>query len=146
MAKAKKEAAGGNANPVAGRSISRGIGEGTALVSTEGISFFGGVDPKTGVVVEKGSPIEGRCIAGRVLVFPRGKGSTVGSYVLLQLKKNGKAPAAIINVEAEPIIAVGAIISGIPMVDHLEGGQYELIRDGAEVRVDADKGVVVILG
>jgi len=58
-----------------GRSISRGIGKGQALVCKDAISFLGGVDPKTGIVVEKGHAIEGKCIAGKVLVFPRGKGS-----------------------------------------------------------------------
>lgn len=130
------------AKEASGRPISRGIGEGAVLASTEGISFFGGVDPKTGIIVEKGSPIEGKCIAGTVLVFPRGKGSTVGSYVLLQLKKNGKAPAAIINLEAEPIIAVGAIISGIPMVDKLEGSIYPLLKDGMRAKVDGTAGKV----
>ncbi len=128
---------------IKGRAISRGKGIGKALVSSEGISFFGGVDPKTGIVVEKGSPIEGKCIAGAVLVFPRGKGSTVGSYVLLQLAKNGKAPVAIINLEAEPIIAVGAIISKIPMVDKLEGSAYEKLKDGMEIEVDGSSGKII---
>ncbi|MCX6772336.1 MAG: DUF126 domain-containing protein [Candidatus Micrarchaeota archaeon] len=124
------------------RPISRGIGEAEALVCSEGISFFGGVDPKTGIVIEKGSPLEGKCMAGKVLVFPRGKGSTVGSYVLLQLKKNGCAPVAIINQEAEPIIVVGAIISKIPMVDKLEGGAYTRLKDGMKVKVDGSAGLV----
>ena len=127
---------------VKARPISRGIGEAEALVCTEGISFFGGVDPKTGIVIEKGSPLEGKCMAGRVLVFPRGKGSTVGSYVLLQLKKNGVAPVAIINQDVEPIIAVGAIISKIPMVDKLEGGAYSHLKDGMKVNVDGTIGTV----
>ena len=125
-----------------GRAISRGSSGGPALVSSEAISFLGGVDPQSGVVTEKGHPLEGRCVSGKVLVFPRGKGSTVGSYVLLQLKKNGKAPCAIINLEAEPIVAVGAIISGIPMVDMLEGGAYSRLMDGMELRVDGGSGRV----
>jgi uncharacterized protein len=122
------------------RSICRGIGKGAVLLSGDAISFLGGVDPKTGIVVEKGHAIEGKCIAGRVLVFPRGKGSTVGSYVILQLKKNNKAPAAIVNLEAEPIIAVGAIISGIPMVDKPEKDVYALLKDGIEAEVDGERG------
>ena len=127
---------------VNGRSISTGAASGEALVSLDAISFLGGVDPKTGIVVEKGHVIAGKCIAGRVLVFPRGKGSTVGSYVLLQLKKNGKSPAAIINLEAEPIIAVGAIISGIPLVDKPEGGSYSLLKNGMKVKVDGTAGKI----
>ncbi len=124
------------------RAISRGCAKGKVLLSRDAISFLGGVDPKTGIVVEKGHAIEGKCIAGSVLVFPRGKGSTVGSYVILQLKKNGKAPAAIVNVEAEPIIAVGAIISGIPMVDKPQADVYSLLKDGIEVEVDGEQGEI----
>ena len=98
-----------------GRGISRGIGSGDLLVSPEPISFLSGVDPETGIVIERGHPLEGQSIAGRVLAFPYGKGSTVGSYVIYALKRNDRAPVAIINTEAEPIIAVGAIIAEIPM-------------------------------
>jgi len=125
---------------VKGREISKGSAEGEAMVSADAISFFGGVDPKTGIIVDKGHPLEGKCVAGKVLVFPRGKGSTVGSYVLLQLKKNNRAPVAIINEEAEPIIAVGAIIARIPMVDKLEGNSYAKIKDGMRVAVDGTNG------
>ena len=97
-----------------GRSICPGNAEGEALVTSMGISFFGGVDPDSGVVVEKGHELEGRSIAGKVLVFPTGKGSTVGSYTLYRLCKAGKAPIAILNAECEPITAVGCIIAEIP--------------------------------
>lgn len=104
------------------RTISRGKATGPALITSEPIGFLGGVDPETGDVIEKGHELEGQNVSGKVLIFPNGKGSTVGSYVMLQLAKNGKAPAAIINISAEPIIAVGAIISKIPMVDQPETG------------------------
>jgi predicted aconitase with swiveling domain len=126
------------------RSISRGKATGNVLITTAPIGFLGGVDPKTGDVIEKGHPLEGKCIAGKVLIFPNGKGSTVGSYVLLQLKKNKKAPAAIINISAEPIIAVGAIISGIPMVDQPKEDIYKLLKDGQKIIVDGEKGIVLV--
>jgi uncharacterized protein len=129
---------------VKARAISKGIAKGPALVSKDAISFLGGVDPKTGIVVEKGHSLFGKCIAGKVLVFPRGKGSTVGSYVILQLRKNGCAPAAMINEEAEPIIVVGAIISQIPMVDKIEGNAFAKIADGMEITVDGTFGSVEI--
>jgi predicted aconitase with swiveling domain len=94
-----------------------------ALVSPEPIGFLGGVDPETGVVIESGHPLEGESVAGRVLVFPTGKGSTVGSYTLYRLARNGVGPAAIVNAESEPIVAVGAIISDIPMVDRVDIAQ-----------------------
>jgi uncharacterized protein len=118
-----------------GRIIKAGYAEGEALVSPEPIGFFGGVDPESGVVVEAGHPLEGQCVAGKVLVFPTGKGSTVGSYILYRLKKNGAAPAALVNAESEPIVAVGAIISEIPMVDHIETGR---ISSGDFVHVRDD--------
>ncbi len=122
-----------------GRKIFKGKAEGQALVSKEAISFYGGVDPETGIVVERGHPLEGKSIAGKILVFPQGKGSTVGSYAIYRLAKNGKAPKAIINRQCETIVAVGAIISEIPCVDHIE---IEKIKNGMQVKVDADKGVV----
>lgn len=125
-----------------GRAISKGVASGELLVSSEPISFYGGVDPDTGVVVERGHPLEGKSISGKVLYFPRGKGSTVGSYTLYRLKKNGHAPLAIINEECEPIVAVGAIIAEIPLVDGISSKKLE---DRMTVKVDGDKGTVTIL-
>ena len=124
-----------------GRSISRGIGTGELLISSEPISFLSGVDPETGIVVEHGHPLEGQSVAGRVLAFPYGKGSTVGSYVIYALKQNGLAPAAIINTEAEAIIAVGAIIAGVPMVDRLPP-EFSDLPPGTAVTVNGDSGEV----
>ncbi len=102
-----------------GRSIYPGKVIGEALVTSQAISFFGGVDPETGIVVERGHALEGQCISGKVLVFPTGKGSTVGSYTLYRLKHNQRAPLAILNADCETIIAVGCIIAEIPCVDQL---------------------------
>ena len=122
-----------------GRVIKSGRAEGLALVSPEAIGFLGGVDPDTGIVLEPGHPLQGQSIAGKVLVFPTGKGSTVGSYTLLRLGRGGHGPAAIINAESEAIVAVGAIIADIPMVDRVDIG---LIHDGDWVVVD--DGVVTV--
>jgi uncharacterized protein len=124
-----------------GRSIARGKGRGSLLVSPAPISFLSGVDPETGIIVEKGHPLHGTSIAGRILAFPYGKGSTVGSYVLYALSRNGHAPAAIINIEAEAIIATGAIIGEIPMVDRLDIPLAQM-KDGTMVTVDGDLGEV----
>ncbi len=122
-----------------GRVIRAGRAEGVALVSPVPISFLGGVDPDTGVVIEPGHPLQGQSVAGRVLVFPTGKGSTVGSYTILRLQRSGHAPIAIINQESEAIVAVGAIIADIPMVDQVDIAR---IRTGDRVRVE--DGVVTI--
>jgi len=127
-----------------GRMVSRGKATGPALVSKDPISFLGGVDPKTGTVIEKDHALYGKNVKGRVLIFPNGKGSTVGSYVIYQLKKNGVAPAAIVNLRSEPIVAVGAIISDIPMVDSLEIDPVETIKDGQAVTVDGTAGTVEV--
>ncbi len=125
--------------------VSRGKAQGDALVSKQPISFLGSIDVKTGMVVEKGHELFGLSIKGKVLVFPGGKGSTVGSYSIYQLKKNGAAPMAMINIRTEPIVAVGAIISDIPLVDNLEQNPVNLIKNGDKVLVDAILGSVEIL-
>jgi predicted aconitase with swiveling domain len=122
-----------------GRAIYKGTVEGEALTTVQPISFYGGVDPITGEVIEKGHELQGKTVRGKVLVFPNGKGSTVGSYTLYRMKKNGTAPAAIVNKDCETIIAVGAIISEIPCVDHVDIKQ---IKTGDTVRVE--NGVVSI--
>ena len=123
-----------------GRVIKAGQCQGEALVSPEPIGFFGGVDPETGLIVEKGHPLYGDCVAGRVLVFPTSKGSTVGSYILYRLKKAGYAPAGIVNAQSEPIVAVGAIIADIPMVDRVDIAQFQtgdlVTLDGENVTVE----------
>jgi hypothetical protein len=124
-----------------GRGISRGRGSGEILVSPAPISFLSGVNPDTGVVVERGHPLEGESITGKVLAFGHGKGSTVGSYVLYALRRNGKAPAAIINTRADPIIAVGAIIGNIPMVDQPEVDILRF-RNGTLATVDGTSGEI----
>jgi hypothetical protein len=123
-----------------GRKIYQGRAQGETLVTSMGISFYGGVDPETGVVVEKGHELEGQAIAGKILVFPTGKGSTVGSYTLYRLKQAGLAPAAIINAECETITAVGCIISEIPCVDQIP---VEQLESGKQVQVDGEAGTVL---
>lgn len=118
-----------------GRVIKQGTVSGTALVSRLPISFLGGVDPDTGEVIDQGSDIRGETIAGKILVFPNGKGSTVGSYIMLRLKKNGVAPAGIINESSEPIVSVGAIIADIPMVDTIAIGN---VSTGDAVSIDGE--------
>lgn len=126
-----------------GRTIFPGRARGAALVTRQGISFFGGVDPDTGVVTERGHELEGQSIAGRVLVFPSGKGSTVGSYTLYRLQHNGKAPAAILNRACETITAVGCILAEIPCLDQVDIAQ---IQTGDLVELDAERGVIKLLG
>lgn len=125
------------------RTIYPGKVKGIALVSHEPIGFYGGIDMKTGIVIEKGHPLEGKSVKGKILVFPYGKGSTVGSYVIYGLKKNGVAPLAIINKETETIVATGVILAGITCVDGID---IEKIEDGSVVEINAkEKEAEVIL-
>jgi predicted aconitase with swiveling domain len=129
---------------IKGRSISKGSATGKALITRQKISFLGAVDPVTGIIVDKALDIYGESIADRILIFPGGKGSTVGSYVIYQLKKHGKSPLAMITRSAGTIVAVGAIIAEIPVVDSLEIDPIDgdLIRNGDEVRVNGTEGYV----
>jgi predicted aconitase with swiveling domain len=118
-----------------GRVIYKGKAEGEALVTSQPISFYGGVDPATGVVIEKGHELHGQSVKGKILVFPTGKGSTVGSYTLYRMKKNGTAPAGMINRECETVVAVGAIISEIPCVDKID---IPKIKTGEKIEIEND--------
>jgi uncharacterized protein len=124
-----------------GRTIFPGQVSGQALVSRMGISFYGGVDPQTGIITEAGHDLAGQSMAGKVLVFPSGKGSTVGSYILYRLKKNEHAPIAIINTECETITAVGCIIAEIPCMDQVDIHQF---FTGMRLVVDSENGSVNI--
>jgi len=101
------------------------------------MSFLGGIDTVSGKIVDQECDVKGLNISGKVFSFPYGKGSTVGSYAMYQLKLNGAAPSALVNGSAEPIIATGAIIAEIPMVD---GVDISLLRTGDMARVEADQG------
>ena len=120
-----------------GMGIGHGRSEGEVLQVERPISFLGGVESKTGEILDRDSGKVGKSIADKILAFPHGKGSTVGSYVIYQLKKSKAAPAAIINQKADPIVATGAIISGIPMLSEIP---TDILRDGDKAVVDADDG------
>lgn len=122
-----------------GRTIYPGNVEGEAIVSSEPIGFYGGIDAKTGIVIEKGHELEGQNVKDKILVFPSGKGSTVGSYVIYGLKKNGVGPKAIVNKETETIVATGVILAGIPCVDQIDIDQ---IKTGDKLIVNGDEGTV----
>lgn len=124
-----------------GRKIYKGIAEREAIVTKDGISFYGGVDPDTGKVVEVGHELEGQSITGKILVFPTGKGSTVGSYTLYRMKKNNTAPAAIVNEQIDTVIAVGCIISEIPCVDKIDVNE---IKTGQKMVVNGSEGTVEV--
>ncbi len=130
-----------------GREICKGKAIGRLLVLNEPFSFLGGVDPMTGeLTVASGR--EGENIENRILVFPCGKGSTVGSYTIMDLKKNGHLPAAIVNAQAETIVSTGAVMAGVPMIDSIDisilrdGDRAVLVGDGLDMMDLVEKKVV----
>ncbi|MBQ8179629.1 MAG: DUF126 domain-containing protein [Candidatus Methanomethylophilaceae archaeon] len=123
-----------------GRCISPGSARGEVVKLDEPLSFLGGVDGSTGEI-RVGN---GGNVAGKVLVFPKGKGSTVGSFVMYDLMVHGRQPVAVINESAETIVATGAVISSIPMVDLIP--TVDVFEDGDIVSVDADTGTVEVEG
>jgi len=127
------------------RKISKGCASGEVLLTRDSLSFLGGVNPDNGEVIDSKHELFGQNIKGKVLVMPSGKGSTVGSYVLYQMAKNLTAPLAVIAIEAEPIIATGAIMAGIPMVDHPKVDIFDILNDGQIVEVNADSGYMKII-
>ena len=126
-----------------GRKISSGKAEGDVIIEPGAVSFLGGVDPNEGVVVDASNQVSGQSIVGKVFAFSSGKGSTVGSYVIYRMKKAGTAPVAIINERAETIVATGAIISGIPMIDGID---ISLLRNCDRITVNADEGYIEMPG
>jgi predicted aconitase with swiveling domain len=127
------------------RKISKGQAQGEVIITKDSISFLGGVDPNTGMIIDPNHELYGRTISGKILVMPSGKGSTVGSYVIYQMHKNNTAPLAIIALEAEPIIATGAIMAAIPMVDQPNDDIFNLMKDGDLVNLNADECKIKIL-
>ena len=124
--------------------ISEGVVAGEALISQDDIMFYL-IDPKTGVVLEKGHSLEGKSVSGKILIFPGGKGSSVvQADGLYQLTTHNNAPLAMIIQNPETVLVASAIIMEMPMVDRLDLKFYEQIHDGSRLRVDANQGVVTL--
>lgn len=124
-----------------GRCIVKGEVSGEALVTQENISFMGSVNPKTGIIIEKGHELEGKSISGKILVFPTAKGSTGGSYMLYDVVKNKVGPIGIINAKAESIVVIGAIVAELPMIDNID---ISKIKTNDQLYLDATNGIVTI--
>ncbi|MBM3113327.1 DUF521 domain-containing protein [Pseudomonas sp. P66] len=97
--------------PLAGRCLVEGAAQGELLFADTGLSFWGGVDPFSGEVIDRHHPLSGQCIAGRVLAIPSGRGSCTGSSVMMELISNGHAPAALVLAEADEILTLGVLVA-----------------------------------
>ncbi len=127
-----------------GRKISGGQAEGEALVARTRLSFWGGFDPATGMITEKGNPLEGQTLKNRVVVFISTKGSSGTSNMLNLAKRFGAQPAAFINTELDCLAVIGCQVHGIPMVTDLDQDPFAVIKTGDWVKVDADRGIVEV--
>lgn len=128
------------------RVLNGGEAFGEALVSRDPISFLGDVDPESGEIVNPNNELYGERVGGKILVFPHGRGSTVGSYIIYRLAKLNLAPRAIINLESEEIVIVGCILADIPLVDKPSINPLKHITTGDKVRVDGRCGRVEVYG
>jgi predicted aconitase with swiveling domain len=134
-----------------GRGLVGGLGEGEALVTKSFFGFTHGVDPQTGKISDERHEWRGLNMKGKVLIFPFGKSSSSGAIWILETVRCGNAPAAIINVEAEPIIGVGCLLAGmlygkaIVLIDRLDQNPCDIIKNGDHVRFNGDLGLVEIL-
>ncbi|MCE7734766.1 MAG: DUF126 domain-containing protein [Candidatus Heimdallarchaeota archaeon] len=114
--------------------------EGEAIVTSEPITLLGFVDTKTGTVTQPDHELNGVSIDGKIFVFPRGIGSTVGPYTLLNLMKNGKGPLAIINRESDQGTVAGCSVAQIPMAYGFESDPTDFIKTGDKIKLSIDTG------
>ncbi len=112
--------------------------EAELLVSRKKLSFLGGVDPETGTVVDPTHDLRGERVSGKILLIPGGRGSTVGSYVLMEMARRGTAPAAILTLEAEPILVVGCVLGRVPLAHRPDRDPYEALEGAERVRLEPE--------
>lgn len=128
-----------------GRSISKGIGEGEALVTSQPLSFFGGIDPDSGIIRDRGHELFGVKISGKILVLPPCKGSTAGTWTLARLSENAIAPSAIIIGKSDVIVTAGVIMGQIPTVDNFDFDPTMKFKTGQKLRVNGNEGTVEVV-
>ena len=129
-----------------GHTINSGKAEGEAIVTKTPFSFLGEFDPTTGKVPSLSHELFGQTLAGKIFVFPTGKGSSGAPLVTWAAMKAGNNPKGMICVQAEPIVAAAAITANIPMMDRFDKDPLEVIKTGDYVKLDANEGIVEIVG
>lgn len=127
-----------------GRKVVPGVAAGEALVSRDRISGWGGIDSRTGTVIETRHELRGVSFAGKVLVFPGAKGSSGWSAAFHMTRLMNVAPAAFLFNEMTTKIALGAVVTHSPSMTDFDRDPMALIETGDWVKVDADRGVVEI--
>lgn len=127
-----------------GRKVVGGCAEGEALVTKDRISGWGGIDPRTGTVIETRHELRGVSFAGKVLVYPGAKGSSGWSSQFHVARLAGKAPLAMVFNEMTTKIALGAVVADTPAVTDFDQDPLKVIETGDWVKVDADNGIVEV--
>jgi predicted aconitase with swiveling domain len=127
-----------------GRKVVGGSAEGEALVTKDRISGWGGIDPRSGTVIETRHELKGISFAGKVLVFPGAKGSSGWSSQFHIARLAGKAPLAMLFNEMTTKIALGAVVSHAPSVTDFDRDPLKVIETGDWVKVDGDTGIVEV--
>jgi hypothetical protein len=131
--------------------VFKGIAEGEALTTEQPLCLYDSLDPKSGNIINRRHELFGENVSGKILVFPYGIGSSTSAATILEASRCGKAPKAIVNLETEPVIAVGAVLAEklygriIPIVDKPETSLIELIKKGDIVKVDANQGLIELV-
>ena len=134
-----------------GRGCAAGQFEGEIVVSRQSFGFWQGLDPQTGVIIDKRHDLCGTMIKGKAFAFAYGRGSTGTPGIFLEAVRNGCAPAAIVNVKSEPMIIMCALLAeaffkvAIPIVDGLGVDLAEVLQTGDRVRIDGTTGVIEVL-
>ena len=129
---------------LAGVGLVAGIAQGIAQTCLEAVSVAR-IDPETGILHEPGHALDGFVLAGKILVFPAGKGSSSGSYVLMNLAANKAAPRGIVIGTPDAVVVAGAVLAQIPLVACLDPSALSFIHDGDSIRIDGAIGLVRIL-
>ncbi len=127
-----------------GRKVVAGRAEGEALVTTETISGWGGINERTGTVIERRHEMRGVSFAGKILVFPGAKGSSGWSAYFHMTRLNGVQPAAMIFTRMTTKIALGAVVTRVPAITELDQDPLSVIETGDWIVVDADAGTVTV--
>lgn len=133
---------------ILGEPIVPGQAAGQCLISGDALSFWGGVDPETGEIIDRHHSLSGRTVTQRVLVVPHGRGSCSGSGVFLEAIRNQTAPAAILVLRSDPIFALGSILGEllyarpVPVI-RLDADDHQALSDGDQVEITADGTVTI---
>ncbi|MGB9880812.1 MAG: aconitase X swivel domain-containing protein [Anaerolineae bacterium] len=133
---------------ISGKPVIPGSAQGVALVSKEPLSLWGGLNAYTGEIIDRRHERSGAIVTGKVFVFPQGRGSSTASAILVESVKAGTAPAAIINLKVDPILALGAIVADelyhktVPIIV-VSKEDFEAIQEGDYLEIGPNGTIVI---